>query len=56
MTNVGPVGGIGPLILVRVLADRTFAQSLARPDWPSALSAKINTAGVSGDLRARLAG
>jgi serine protease len=38
------------------LADRTFAQSLARPDSPTAFRAKINVAGVSDDLGARLAG
>jgi hypothetical protein len=38
------------------LADRTFAKSLSQPDSLGALSAKINTAGVSGELGARLAG
>jgi hypothetical protein len=38
------------------LADRTFAQSLAPPDSPTAFRAKINVAGVSDDLGARLAG
>jgi serine protease len=38
------------------LADRPFAQSLARPDSPTAFRAKINTAGVSDDLGTRLAG
>jgi serine protease len=38
------------------LADRTFAQSLARPDSAAAFRAKINVAGVSDDLGARLAG
>jgi hypothetical protein len=38
------------------LADRKFAKTLARPDSLGALSAKINTAGVSGELSARLAG
>jgi len=36
------------------LADRAFAKSLIQPDSLRALSAKINTAGVSGDLGARL--
>lgn len=38
------------------LSDRSFARSLAQPDSIGALRAKINTAGVSGDLGARLAG
>jgi hypothetical protein len=38
------------------LADRTFAQSLARPGSLTAFRAKINVAGVSDDLGARLAG
>ncbi|HWH99783.1 MAG TPA: S8 family serine peptidase [Propionibacteriaceae bacterium] len=38
------------------LADRTFAQSLARPDSPTTFRAEINVAGVSDDLGARLAG
>jgi serine protease len=37
------------------LADRTFAHSLAPPDAATAFRAKINTAGVSDDLGARLA-
>jgi serine protease len=37
------------------LADRAFAQSLAQPDSVAAFRAKINTAGLSGDLGARLA-
>jgi serine protease len=37
------------------LADRTFAQSLARPESPTAFRAKINVAAVSDDLGARLA-
>jgi serine protease len=37
------------------LADRAFAQSLARPDSPTAFRAKINVAGVSENLGARLA-
>jgi serine protease len=38
------------------LADRTFARSLARPDSIAAFRAKINLAGVSDDLGARLGG
>jgi serine protease len=37
------------------LADRAFAKSLVQTDSPGALSTKINLAGVSGDLGARLA-
>jgi serine protease len=36
-------------------ADRFFAQSLAQPDSIAAFRSKINIAGVSGDLAARLA-
>jgi serine protease len=36
------------------LADRAFAQSLKEPDSIAAFRAKINTAGVSGDLATRL--
>jgi serine protease len=37
-----------------VLADRAFAKSLAQPNSIAALRPKINVAGVSGDLGARL--
>ena len=38
------------------LADRTFAQSLARPDSAAAFRANINVSALSDDLGARLAG
>jgi hypothetical protein len=37
------------------LADRAFARSLMQPNSLGALAAKINIAGVTGDLGARLA-
>jgi hypothetical protein len=37
------------------LADRAFARSLLQPDSIAAFRAKINAAGVSGELGARIA-